>query len=371
MKEFKKIAHLTSAHDRYDTRIFLKMCKTLSLSGFNVFFVVADGKGNENSSGVSIVDVGENKGGRISRMTKVVNKVYAAAKEIDADIYHLHDPELMRIGNKLKNDGKIVIFDAHEDLPKQILSKPYLNPIFRNFFSKLFTIYERYSCRKYDQIISATSAIRNKFKKSNISSVVINNYPILGELRIENAWKDKKNEVIYLGGISSIRGIRQLVNAMEHIDSVILNLVGEFSDKKLEAEVRDYLGWKNVEFHGFKNRNDVSKIMANSIAGVVTFLPAPNHVDSQPNKMFEYMSSGIPIIVSNFSSWTKLINDVKCGICVDPENPEEISQAIKYLAKNKQEAEKMGDRGLSAIKNEYNWSIESKKLLELYGSLLI
>ena len=87
--------------------------------------------------------------------------------------------------------------------------------------------------------------------------------------------------------------------------------------------------------------------------------------------MFEYMSSGIPIIVSNFSSWTKLINDVKCGICVDPENPEEISQAIKYLAKNKQEAEKMGDRGLSAIKNEYNWSIESKKLLELYGSLLI
>lgn len=82
-----RITHLTSAHQRYDTRIFLKMCSSLAKNkDYKVSLVVADGKGDELKNSVNIIDVGAKSGGRISRMTTTVKKVYQKAKELNSDI---------------------------------------------------------------------------------------------------------------------------------------------------------------------------------------------------------------------------------------------------------------------------------------------
>ena len=136
-----KVIHLTSAHPRNDIRIFIKMCSSLAEYGHDVSLIVADGLCDEVINAVSIFDVGNKGRGRLSRMTKTVSCVFKKAKDLDADLYHLHDPELIPIGIKLKKLGKVVIFDAHEDFPKQILGKLYLNKPIRFVLSKILSLF--------------------------------------------------------------------------------------------------------------------------------------------------------------------------------------------------------------------------------------
>ncbi|MFA7567584.1 MAG: glycosyltransferase, partial [Alkalispirochaeta sp.] len=127
--------------------------------------------------------------------------------------------------------------------------------------------------------------------------------------------------------------------------------------------------WKHVDFHGWLDRLGVRAILEQSTAGLVTFHPLPNHTDAQPNKMFEYMAAGIPVIASNFPLWREIIEGNQCGICVDPLNPEEIAKAIDYLVTHPQEAAELGQNGRQAVEKKYNWHQEEVKLLQLYSAL--
>lgn len=365
-----KVAHLTSVHPRYDTRIFLKQCKSLSSYGYSVCLVVADGKGNEHKERVRIYDVGISVG-RLNRMSKTVRRIFRKAIELDADMYHLHDPELIPIGLRLRQMGKRVIFDSHEDVPKQMLSKPYFGPIRLRMVAEAISLFERYACRKFDGIIAATPSICEKFLKINQNTIDINNFPLPNELDAGVSWNSKRLEVCYVGGIASIRGIREVVKALDQLQSSVrLNLVGNFSEPGVEAEVKALPGWQRVNDMGFLSREGVRSVLGRSIAGIVTFHSLPNHTDALPNKMFEYMSAGVPVIASFFPLWREIIEGNNCGICVDPMDPAALAQAIDNLAGNAEPSWRMGMNGRKAVMTKYNWPVEEKKLLAFYADLL-
>lgn len=366
-----EVVHLTSAHPRFDIRIFKKMCESLIEEGYSVSQVVADGEGDELSeSGVRIVDVGRPTG-RFDRMIRATLKVKRAALALDADLYHLHDPELMPVGLALKRRGKRVIFDFHEDVPKQLLGKPYLNPSVLRFISSIFVRFEAWAVPKFDAIVGATPAITDKFRGRARRAVNINNFPRLGELENSLPWDGKANEVAYIGGISTARGIVQLVQALESVESgARLNLVGSFADSNSEQKAKSLTGWKHVNPIGVLDRAGVRDTLARSVAGIVNFLPLPNHVDAQPNKMFEYMAAGVPVVASDFPLWREIIVGHDCGLCVNPEDNKAIAAAIDMLISDPARAEQMGRNGRAAVQAVFNWTREKEKLLQLYRDVL-
>lgn len=364
-----KIAHLTSVHPRYDTRIFVKECTSLADHGYDISLVVADGKGDETQNDVHFVDVGAKEGNRFARMTKTVQKVYQKSLELDADLYHLHDPELIPIGLKLKKMGKKVIFDAHEDLPNQLLEKPYLNQFLLKILSKVAYYYESYSAKKFDAIITATPFIREKFLAYNPKTIDINNFPKLSEFPPHTQTK-RDNTIVYIGEIAHVRGIKEMVKSLRYMPDIRLNLGGNFCEPEVESEVKSYSEWNQVNELGFLNRYEVSHLLSQSIAGLVTLHPTRSYIDSLPVKMFEYMASSLPMIASDFPLWRSIITEAQCGICVDPLDPKAIAEAIQWIVDHPSEAEIMGKNGLNAVQKKYNWEHEEKKLLTLYCDLL-
>jgi glycosyltransferase involved in cell wall biosynthesis len=82
------------------------------------------------------------------------------------------------------------------------------------------------------------------------------------------------------------------------------------------------------------------------------------------------MSAGVPVIASDFPLWREILLPRDCGICVDPEDPAAIAQAIDDLVSNPERAAEMGRNGQAAVRDEYNWANEEGKLLRLYEDML-
>ena len=364
----KRICHLTSVHKWNDVRIFEKECVSLAKAGFDVSLIAVNCKPGK-FEGVNIISVNIADAGRLKRMTGIVNAVFQTAVKVNADLYHLHDPELLRIARKLKKLGKKVVYDSHEDLPRQILDKTWITPLIRKSVAGITEKYEDRVAARLDGVVAATPLIRDRFLKINRNTIDVNNYPIVEKFHAHTNWNDKKNEICYIGGIFSSRGIPELIDAVELTDAR-LNLAGNYSPESFRKKLMTKKGWSKVNEHGFADRKKIQDILSTSKAGVVTLHPTRAYLHSLPVKMFEYMAAGIPIIASDFPLWKDLIEKHKCGLYVDPNDSKAIAGKINYLLSHEHEAKQMGTNGRVAVEREFSWKTEANKLAEFYNYIL-
>lgn len=362
-----RVVHLTSVHRHDDPRIFLKECRSLAAAGFDVT-LVATGDYAGEADGVRVQSVGRRRG-RLKRMTQTPFDLFRAAMRARADVCHLHDPELIPIGVLLKFLGKRVIYDAHEDLSKQVLGKAWINPSLRPLVARLAHLLEAIPNRFFDAVVTATPPIARRFRPER--TVVVQNFPLLGELAAPSAARRSQGTLVYVGGITAERGAREMVRAMARVPAHLsprLVLVGEMSDG-LERELTNLPGWDRTDAVGHKSRAEVAALLGDAVAGMVLFHPLPNHLQSYPTKLFEYLSAALPVIASDFPVWREIIDQAQCGLTVDPLKPEAIGEAAAWLLSHPRQAREMGERGAEAVTHHYSWSAESVKLLHLYGLL--
>ena len=365
------VIQFTTVHPRNDTRIRLKEVSTLAQRlEARVSLFVQDGLGDELGceEGFDIRDTGPRPKGRVKRMTVGAWRMYRAVRAARPQVAHFHDPELIPVGLALKLSGIKVVYDVHEDLPRQILSKPYIRPFMRRVISMGAGLAERVANRFFDGILPATPAIAEHFSGRRVA--LVQNFPILGELMAlaETSLGDRPPHFAFVGGITKIRGIAEMVDAIALVadGAARLELVGQFSSEKLREEMSERSGWGRVTEHGWADRPTVATLLGQVRAGLVLYLPSPNHVAAQPNKLFEYMSAGLPVIASDFPLWRQIVDGAGCGLVVDPEDPQAIAAAMQWMLDHPEEAQAMGQRGRDAVQSTYNWSKEAETLVTFY-----
>jgi glycosyltransferase involved in cell wall biosynthesis len=365
-----RAAHLTSVHDAGDTRIVHRECATLAQNGYEVVLVAAKSE-RAMPAGVRYHPVPAPRN-RLERFTKTQWAVYRAALAEEADLYHFHDPELIPIGIALSAAGKSVIFDVHEDIPDDIATKPWIWAPLRPVVAAAAAVILRAVQRAFSGIVAATPAIARRYRHPHLT--IVQNLPPVQEFPAYGSapYDERPPAALYVGQITRLRGIEQMVEAMGRPDlppDSRLILVGEFESRELRESVMRLPGWRRVTYHGYKQRSELSPLLAAARMGLLILLPAPNHSEAQPTKLLEYMAAALPVVASEaLSRCREIVESTRCGLLVDPLDSNAIADAILHLLAHPREAREMGERGRLAVLERYNWSAEAPKLLQLYAS---
>lgn len=370
-----KFLQLTTVHHRTDIRIFIKQAQTLAGAFSNeVALLVADGNGNEIVQDLLAVhDLGKLNTGRSGRALFGSVRAFWFIRKEKPEIVHFHDPELIPLCFVLKLFGYKVIYDVHEDVPRQIMSKHWIPIALRYPVALSMSALEWLAGKVFDAVVPATPTIAARFPVNK--TVLVQNFPIMAELAIPNPkpYQSRPHAFAYVGGIVNIRGAKEMVIALEYlrdISGLKLEMAGEFSPDGFDNELRVLLAWSLVNYHGHIGRSEVANLLGGVRAGLVVLHPVINYIDALPVKMFEYMAAGLPVIASDFPLWRQIIEGAQCGLLVDPMCPEAIADAMRWILVHPIEAEAMGRRGRKAVEEKYNWNHEADKLIDLYKKLL-
>lgn len=360
------VAHLTSVHGPRDPRIFVKECRTLAAAGYDVV-LVAPQAGSGVEDGVRFVEF-HKPANRLARILFSGRRMTRVAGAIPAEVFHIHDSELLPTAHRLARRGATVVYDSHEHLTKSTAGKTYLHPLAARLVAGLVGRYEHFVASRLAAVVAATPTIAEQFDPDR--TVVVANYPVASE------WTDgdgpgvedylaRPRRAAYVGAITAVRCAPELVAVAAELarSDGELHFAGPVSGTPVPEG-------PGVVHHGVIAREEVSDLLDTTRVGMVVFRPIPNHIEALPTKAFEYMAAGLPIVVASATEvLADMVRDTGCGVVVPHDRPLEIAAAVERLFDEPLEAYEMGRRGRQAVLDHHTWDSQGEVLVELYRRL--
>lgn len=367
-----RVVHVTTVHRTFDNRIFLKECASLRDNGWDVHLVARHDR-DEVVDGISIHALPQvsSRASRIRELPPIARRI---ATELEPDIIHFHDPELLPLASSLAAGGWNCIYDMHENIVKDVLTKRWINPLMR----PLVSAYMRFKLRSWLRdlhVVFAEESYAADYPQARHHCTVLN-MPRMEQLLEVKVEKRALPTLAYIGGVGIERGSLTMLRALSILQGqeheVGLLMIGP-AEPGHQAEINELIaesGIRNVEQHGFTRADVARPMIASCHIGLAVLEARPNYVNSYPTKIFEYMGLGLPVVSSDFELYRGIVEGNSAGLCVPPDDPKALAEAIGSLLSDSRKAQKMGNAGREAAASRFNWANEEGKLLEFYSEVM-
>jgi hypothetical protein len=345
--------------------------------------------------GVHIVGVKPPRN-RLERVTVTAFRVFRRALATRAQIYHLHDPELIPWGLMLRLLGKTVIFDVHEDFAQAAGVRGWIPKPLRGLVARAWTGAAWLSSRLFHIVIA-----ERYYARSFPKSVKVLNYPHLERSEAlrsvdRTAQPLDRIRLIYAGSTTVSRGAELHARLATLLPGSLVHFCGNMSQATADAIRRasgdatigviDEHGRTTWEKRSSRPEAEVSTVILEGLgyyvadrmvealkepwtAGLSLFPYSEHYYEKELTKFFEYMAAGLPMIVSGFPNWRAIVEGAECGFAVDPERLDEAVDRIGWLQANPASRLAMGANGREAVETRYSWTSQRQNLLDFYGRL--
>jgi len=373
-------------HDiTYDSRV-IREARTLSQAGYKVKILeFSDGQipQRENLNGIEVSRIRIRTRDLLPKNTffrgvKYLEYLWTACRQAvreGADVYHAHDPyPLVPAFLGARSQRAKVVYDAHELWAEQEGISRSVAKVWRKIL--------RFLLPRVDVVLTVNEAIAEvlhvEYGAKEKPIVVMNCQPRANPGRtlelaefLKNKGIQGKRIALYQGALKPGRGLSQLVRAFEFLeDDIVLVLMGDGTLKQELSVLVRQLGLETkVWSHPPVLPDVLLAYTASADLGVVIYEnTCRNNYLCSPNKLFEYLAAGIPIVMCDFPVLRRLLQKYEVGRAFDPGSPKSIASAIRFCLADPARYERMRVNTQQAML-EYNWENEAAKLLDVYRNL--
>jgi len=301
-------------------------------------------------------------------------------KNYKPEAIHVHDLPLCQVALELKKKYNCkVVLDLHENWPALLGVSAHTNTFLGRILSseKEWRSYEKSCAGKADAIIAVVDEMKTRIAKLGIPQekiYVLENTPDSdksGELIFER--DENYFTLLYVGGISYHRGLQYVIDGISLLVNEIPVRLWIAGDGKFAASLKDRvkkLGLENhVKFYGLVAQSDVKDLMRKADYGLIPHVRSEQSDNSSPNKLFEYMETGLPVLASDCISVKRLLGETNAGTTYIHDSPSDFANVVRQLCTDKKNSVIFSANGRRAIKERYNWLKSSSSLLKLYADL--
>jgi len=389
------ICILNSRHSISDTRV-KRIAETLSESGCEVD-ILGPSYGDTdlevfndkdkitfipiNRKAKGDFEKGRRVGGLLRTFLSRINISFDLLKRgyrTKADVYHCNEMDSWIVGIALKYVVRSkVVFDVHEYYPARVtdvIPNRYVGLIAERFFRLFFKFFSLFT----DGLIFVNQSLVDLYNYQGKKAIVRNcvrkrdfiPLPINEDLK--RRYKDHF-VVIHIGSLREQYGPRVLLDSLEFIkDPEVLFLILGGAEDGFLTEVGNKGYGEQIEVLDQLPFNAMLDYLSIADIGITPLQPSDkNTIYSLARKFLEYIAAGIPVIVSDFPEYRTLVDKYELGLVVDPENPQDIAEAVIKLVEDDRLRRQLGENAARAFEVELNWEMESRKLFDLYDQLKI